>query len=1415
MPFRDDLLNLCYRLRDEKLLVTSELEQILLLNSDVEEGTVGVVKACWIQSHQHETLSRLVQLHVDGTLQNCCAQLSYYENAVFRDAAALLPNYTSTLTELLRLLLNNSRLVANVLHLLDTLEPPFSDEACRILFTGAFGCCQFVGDEKCLVEALSCLMRLQLVSNSQLDLRRTLRKGRGSFCKLYRLLIESLSSAKLFLTSALHAPVLRLISQNELFLDLDPERAAMRLSASEKLAYYGAEGSVQYKENVAGCRNWVIQQLVSSTRQFIQSIKASMHCFPPSLGWLLRQLYSMLRYAARLVPTDCDLICTELVFTYFLCPAIANPEAFGILSDMAIGSAERFNLIQIGQILQTLAVSKWDSTDPKLVELYGQFEGDSVSSIVDSIVCNSSPHGGLEDIYQLDGKLTRHLSAMTIEELDKLLNLIRRVLESSSSPPEVEAVWNEMKQLLNTLPTSFCVSPQQDGEPTPSRTRSYIKLPRSIGISLIKSPSESDSSNSVSSDAPVVLLIPISSSPEPIGLLPEEKVMLMVRQEKYHRGANMACNAKRTRFLLNADAESVGASSDHFDEAASDEQASLTSSVDQMTNADISALNDNFSDVDVVPMSANVSGRGSPSISGRDTPSSVPLDANDNAYELSSQSTSGNSALPKVSSGSLPIPAIKEAAMEERFGKFGIPRPTRESHRDETHSMVSDSWSTDVLASDSEMGGETAGSVATNGAQSGLLPDLVPCQTPSIPRFDLVPMKPMMTSCKVPPSDQSSVCDRSDTWSVDAAVSDSENEPGIRQDERLQEFENDVFPSISGCQPSCSSIQPTSEEGDQPETSGTWDSRKKLMQRQSSGSSFHSEVPDDLSLHGTDGLAGGSSLKDTRPNASSSSPLPSSFRSYLSAAAAAAAAAEGPTSSFRALEESEELSVMLQSSTSRNRSANFAAAMARKLSPHVNRVMSMRAPSFSLLPPYESTRDGLLKGLKFRALRARPTVNQQNAVVSAPIDEVDMDTTGDQILEKYRTMRAESSGGYDLIASSGDPPMGKLSDVALNDRLSSNVNPIPYFDGTNVTQCQAFADAKRKLRLLLCSVDVDALPVTMSRLSLSKELKEGDELLQLLRTMLADTVVTESKPLTVQLEDLTRLATMFDAKGLRKLLKTMHDEHCRRSAYATYLQQSKLTLLQQRSLLQRMLVRVQREQRLVMRSVLELCVHLFLEQRCDGQLKSFVQQFQQLQTQDEKTDLLERFLRTVYASVETEPMLQGCTSKQISYVQVCIERLVLTRIYFSALYPNGEGDIMRDKIFHETVERLGAIITPSHKSIAIPLIYHAESPWPSAQAELAIINVQKTPREKVNCVRRCCETVLQLLSLSGSNVPSADDLMPVLVFVVIKTNPEALLSTIQYVNGFYGNRLRGEDAYWWAQFCSVVEFIKILADMDA
>ena len=79
----------------------------------------------------------------------------------------------------------------------------------------------------------------------------------------------------------------------------------------------------------------------------------------------------------------------------------------------------------------------------------------------------------------------------------------------------------------------------------------------------------------------------------------------------------------------------------------------------------------------------------------------------------------------------------------------------------------------------------------------------------------------------------------------------------------------------------------------------------------------------------------------------------------------------------------------------------------------------------------------------------------------------------------------------------------------------------------------------------------------------------------------------------------------------------------------------------------------------------------------------------------------------------------------------------------------------------------------------------------------------------------------------GTSVAAADDVTPVLVYVLIQVcllclcweewtillqaNPHALLSNVQYVASFGGSALEGgREAYWWTQFTAAVELIKTL-----
>jgi hypothetical protein len=92
---------------------------------------------------------------------------------------------------------------------------------------------------------------------------------------------------------------------------------------------------------------------------------------------------------------------------------------------------------------------------------------------------------------------------------------------------------------------------------------------------------------------------------------------------------------------------------------------------------------------------------------------------------------------------------------------------------------------------------------------------------------------------------------------------------------------------------------------------------------------------------------------------------------------------------------------------------------------------------------------------------------------------------------------------------------------------------------------------------------------------------------------------------------------------------------------------------------------------------------------------------------------------------------------------------------------------------------------------------------------------------------------MNLLSMASERAPAADDLTPVLIYVIIKVsiyiflirkdltdhfsdqaNPPFLLSTIQYVECFIGKKLEGEELYWWTQFSSAIQFIKTMDYSD-
>ncbi|KAF7542808.1 hypothetical protein G7Z17_g11256 [Cylindrodendrum hubeiense] len=95
-----------------------------------------------------------------------------------------------------------------------------------------------------------------------------------------------------------------------------------------------------------------------------------------------------------------------------------------------------------------------------------------------------------------------------------------------------------------------------------------------------------------------------------------------------------------------------------------------------------------------------------------------------------------------------------------------------------------------------------------------------------------------------------------------------------------------------------------------------------------------------------------------------------------------------------------------------------------------------------------------------------------------------------------------------------------------------------------------------------------------------------------------------------------------------------------------------------------------------------------------------------------------------------------------------------------------------------------------------------------AQQELLKIKSYRAPRDKIICVLNCCKVIFGLLKHNKSD-SSADSFMPLLIYVVLQSNPEHLVSNVQYILRFRNQeKLGGEAGYYLSSLMGAIQFIE-------
>lgn len=139
---------------------------------------------------------------------------------------------------------------------------------------------------------------------------------------------------------------MQLLVEDEDHLETDPAKVTERLTPAQQ-DHFGEKGSEGYKLRVQSAVEANEAKLVALVNKFIGYLKQNTYCFPHSLRWIVSQMYKTLSCVERFEVGEVRTMCTDLLLTCFICPAIVNPEQYGIISDAPINEVARFNLMQV------------------------------------------------------------------------------------------------------------------------------------------------------------------------------------------------------------------------------------------------------------------------------------------------------------------------------------------------------------------------------------------------------------------------------------------------------------------------------------------------------------------------------------------------------------------------------------------------------------------------------------------------------------------------------------------------------------------------------------------------------------------------------------------------------------------------------------------------------------------------------------------------------------------------------------------------------------------------------------------------------------------------------------------------------------------------------------------------------------
>ncbi|XP_050304674.1 rab5 GDP/GTP exchange factor isoform X2 [Anthonomus grandis grandis] len=197
---------------------------------------------------------------------------------------------------------------------------------------------------------------------------------------------------------------------------------------------------------------------------------------------------------------------------------------------------------------------------------------------------------------------------------------------------------------------------------------------------------------------------------------------------------------------------------------------------------------------------------------------------------------------------------------------------------------------------------------------------------------------------------------------------------------------------------------------------------------------------------------------------------------------------------------------------------------------------------------------------------------------------------------------------------------------------------------------------------------------------------------------------------------------------------------------------------------------------------------------------------------DEIAEIAQKYYNLYNTRINSRITYQELATDVKVELEDFFEKYSMVSLYSSLFCPSFTNDEEKDLSIQERIRKL-TWVNAHHLDCCISetslevrdLVY-------TAITDLLGMDSVKAPQEKLQCVVKCCRSVVEVLQHCQGGPVSADEFLPALIFVVLKANPARLKSNILYVTRFCKDSklMQGEAGYYFTNLCCAVSFIENL-----